>query len=281
MEKPKYYVASFSGGKDSTAMVLHLMELGAPIDEVIFCDTTMEFPALIRHVEKVKQVIEEAGIKFTTLKSTYDFEYWLLEYTPKRRNPNLEGLNGKSWAGPMTRWCTKHLKTELIERYMRELRKQYDVIQYIGIAADEGHRLERTQQQGAHKRYPLNEWGWIEADALYYCYDKGYDWEGLYNLFGRVSCWCCPLQPLEELRTLRKHFPELWDKLWCLDDQTWRTFKPNNQSIASLDKRFTFEDALTEKGYSIKNRAFHKDLKRLLSGEVTIEQIIQEREIQP
>ncbi len=35
MSKPKYYAASFSGGKDSTAMVLRLIELGEPIDEII------------------------------------------------------------------------------------------------------------------------------------------------------------------------------------------------------------------------------------------------------
>lgn len=277
MEKPKYYVASFSGGKDSTAMVLHLIELGEQIDEVIFCDTTMEFPAMMRHVEKVKRVIEDAGVKFTTLRSVHDFEYWLLEYTPKRKNPDLVGLKGKSWAGPKTRWCTKHLKTELIEKYVRQLREKYDVIQYIGIAADEGYRLERSQQKGAQKRYPLTEWGWIEADALSYCYSKGYDWEGLYELFGRVSCWCCPLQPLEELRKLRKHFPELWERLWQLDNQTWRTFKSNNQSVENLDKRFSLEEKLIEHGQSITNRIFYADLKRLFEGEVTIEEIIQER----
>ena len=38
---PNYYIVSFSGGKDSTAMLLHLLELGEPIDEILFCDTTL------------------------------------------------------------------------------------------------------------------------------------------------------------------------------------------------------------------------------------------------
>lgn len=284
MTKPVYHTASFSGGKDSTAMVCHMIERHDPLDEVVFCDTTMEFPAMVRHVERVKRYVEDAGIKFTTLRSEFDFEYWLLEYMPKRKNPAYEGLKGKSWAGPYTRWCTKHMKTDLLDRYVRELRTKYEVRMYVGIAADEMHRMEREQQQSSYKRYPLIDWGWDEADALAYCYAKTFTWDGLYEIFrnektgkARVSCWCCPLQSLEELRKLRKRFPELWARLWHLDDQTWRTFKDNNQSIENLDKRFQLEDALTGAGHSITNRAFFADLKRLLAGETTIEEILHER----
>jgi hypothetical protein len=35
-----------------------------------------------------------------------------------------------------------------------------------------------------------------------------------------VSCWCCPLQGLEELRTLRREFPELWEQLLEWEAQT-------------------------------------------------------------
>lgn len=38
------HVASFSGGKDSTAMVLRLIEEGTPLDEIVFFDTGWEFP---------------------------------------------------------------------------------------------------------------------------------------------------------------------------------------------------------------------------------------------
>jgi 3'-phosphoadenosine 5'-phosphosulfate sulfotransferase (PAPS reductase)/FAD synthetase len=278
MQKPQYNVASFSGGKDSTAMVLRMIERGDHLDEVLFCDTTMEFPAMLRHVEKVKQVVEAAGIKFTTLRDDLTFEEWLLEYTPVRKNPALEGLRGKSWPGPMTRWCTQRLKERVISRYFRLLRKTHTVYQYIGMAADEQYRLERKQQQGQDKQYPLVKWGWTEADALAYCYEKGYDWEGLYDLFDRVSCWCCPLQPLSELRTLRTHFPDLWSRLKELDEQTWRTFKENNQSVENLDCRFALEEALAAAGHSIKNRAFFADLKRHLAGEASVEDILNERE---
>ena len=44
MKKP-YHVVSFSGGKDSTAMLLHMLELGMPVDEVVNVDTGFELDA--------------------------------------------------------------------------------------------------------------------------------------------------------------------------------------------------------------------------------------------
>ena len=278
MQKPEYHIISFSGGKDSTAVVERKMELGERIDEVLCCDTTMEFPAMLRHIEKVKQRVEAAGIKFTMLRSLHDFEYLMLEHIPKRKKDHLADKVGYSWPGPKSRWCTRALKNQVIDAHIRTLKQKYEVIQYIGIAADELHGLERKNNNGPGMHMPLVEWGWTEADALAYCYGKGYDWEGLYEIFDRVSCWCCPLQSLAELRKLQENFPELWKKLKELDDQTWRDFKDNGQSVENLGRRFDLEEALTEAGYSIKDKRFFTDLRMFIAGEITIPDILQERE---
>lgn len=294
MSKPQYHVALFSGGKDSTAMVLCKIERGEHLDEIVCCDPTMEWPAMYRHIEKVRRVVEAAGIKFTLIRDKHDFEWWLLDYPlqkeevlTKREAAGLP-FKGKGWPNSRVRWCTGELKKKLTDRYLRPLAKQYEVIQYDGIAADEQYRLERQNQQEYGKRHPLVEWGWTEADAMAYCRGKGYDWEGLYDIFSRVSCWCCPLQPLDELRKLRQHFPEMWTRLQSIDGKVRAQFPHSSlgefkagQSIENLDRRFALEDALTEAGYSIKNKAFFADLKRLLDDEVTVEEIIQERKTQP
>lgn len=279
MTKPKYYVANFSGGKDSTAMVLRMIELGYPLDEVIFCDTTMEFPAMYRHIEKVKAVIESAGIKFTTLRAEHDFEYYLCDHKVKNRKPtsDLYGRAGYGWAGHSSRWCTAELKRRVIAAYLKQLRKSHDVVQYIGLAADEDYRMKRKNNQDPRHCHPLRGWGWAEADAMRYCRNKGYDWEGLYDIFQRVSCWCCPLKSYDELRPLRKHFPDLWRKLLKMDARQCKKFA-HGYTVKDFDRRFELEDALTEKGHSIKNRQFFADLKRLLAGEATVETILKERE---
>jgi hypothetical protein len=65
------------------------------------------------------------------------------------------------------------------------------------------------------------------------------------------------------MRKLRKHFPELWQKLQYMDEHTWRTFI-KGYTAKQLDTRFAFEDELTAKGQPIKGKAFFNALKEKL-----------------
>lgn len=122
MSKQTLHLVSFSGGKDSTAMLLRMMELEMRIDKVLFCDTWMEFPAMYEHIEKIKKVVKNAGIEFVTLKNSKSFKYLMLEHQPKRRKSTQMKLKGNpqgySWAGSKLRWCTSKLKVDLINKYI-------------------------------------------------------------------------------------------------------------------------------------------------------------------
>ena len=98
---------------------------------------------------------------------------------------------------------------------------------------------------------------------FHYCYECGYDWNGLYKQFRRVSCWCCPLQSLDELRELYRHHTELWEQLKTWDKRTWRSFRAD-YSVEELEKRFDFEDEWQKAGKPLRSRAFFSALKRRL-----------------
>ena len=213
--KPQYVTVSFSGGKDSTAMLLHMMEIGEHIDEVINVDTGMEFPAMYDHIDRVRRIVEGNGIKYTTLRAKSTFEELMIER--EIHSKKWGTYHGYGWPSMAIRWCTRHLKLDLIDKHFRELALDYDVIRCIGLASDEFKRLERPTNQQKDHRHPLVEWGWTEADCLDYCYSLGYDWDGLYDMFDRVSCWCCPLQGIGELRKLWANFPDLWARLEDMD----------------------------------------------------------------
>lgn len=210
-------VASFSGGKDSTAMVLRMIEKGERLDKVVFCDTGMEFPAMYAHIAKVKEHVEASGVEFVTLTPDHTFEYLLME---KPIDSKKHGLyHGYSWPGMQMRWCTRHLKADVQCRYCRELRESTgeDIVTCTGLAADEAKRLERQNNRG--HRHPLAEWGWTEDMCLGYCYGKGFDWydpsigKGLYEIFSRTSCWICPLGTIDNFRQLRRWYPDLWARI--------------------------------------------------------------------
>ena len=50
-----YHAVSLSGGKDSTAMLLLMIEQDMPIDVVLNADTGMEFPEMYGHISKVDE----------------------------------------------------------------------------------------------------------------------------------------------------------------------------------------------------------------------------------
>lgn len=223
-------VVSFSGGKDSTALLIRMVAEGMPFDDVVFCDTGKEFPAMYEHIAQVEKYL---GISVTVLRAPKTFEYYLAEHIKVKGK--MVGQAGYGWPDHVNRWCTNRLKQKVVAKYLR----QFDAVEeYHGIAVDEAMRA--TKNKGRNIRYPLLYWGMTEDDCLKYCYDLGFDWGGLYEIFDRVSCYCCPLQPIGELRTLHSHFPELWQDMKDMDAKSWRTFKDNNP-LDKLERRFEME----------------------------------------
>lgn len=266
MEKTIFNVVSFSGGKDSTAMLLKMIEEKIDIDCVLFCDTGLEFPQMYEHIDKVER---ETGIHITRVKAEKPFEYYMFDYPVARRDDSpvkmrYGDVKGFGWPGPRMRWCTKTLKSEPREKFIKGLREHYEIRYYVGLATDEGYRFNRKNNQQENHVHPLVDWNMTEADCLKYCYDRGYDWGGLYEHFKRVSCWCCPLQSLEELRSLRKYYPEQWEKLLEWEKHNYRNFRAD-YSVDELEKRFAFEEECLAKGMKISGKEFHALLKERLS----------------
>lgn len=232
------YVASFSGGKDSTAMVLRAIEEGLPLDEIVMFDTGWEFPQMYDHIAKFEAF---TGRKVTMVNSPQPFEYWMFDCkVVASKGPNKGKVHriGNGWPSPMRRWCTRE-KVRAIERHNKGAH------QYVGIAADEAHRIQTGYLSRSNVSFPLVDWDMDEATCLSYCKDRGFDWGGLYDHFTRVSCFCCPLQRIGNLKKLRTHYPELWSKMLEWDS---RVSEQNRgfvgyKTVADLEARFANEDA--------------------------------------
>ena len=231
-------------------MLLLMLERRMPIDMVLTADTGMEFPEMYEHLAKLDEhLYRERGIHLTTLRHPKGFEYLMFE-EKKQKPSSIENreklgvsLYGNGWPGVKVRWCTGQLKTHLINKEVNRFKGAYQALHYVGIAADEPKRIKNEQ-------YPLVDWDITEAEALKICYDRGYDWGGLYEIYHRCSCWCCPLQRIGELRKLRHHHPELWQKLREMDQRAIEQFGHNplgqfkkDWTVERLEQRFAAEDA--------------------------------------
>lgn len=227
------HIVSFSGGKDSTAMLLMMLEKEMQIDDIVFMDTGVEFPEMYEHIKKVETYINR---NITVLKAEKSFEYMLLDYE-KKKGKN-KGQKGYSFPDFRNRWCTNYFKKSAIKKYLKEKYKDCEVIEYHGIAVDEIKRLEKNKEKNI--KYPLEEWNITEQEALEYCYNKGFNWNGLYKKFHRVSCWCCPLKSLKELKVLYKEYPNLFKKLEEWESKTYRKFRAD-YTVKELKERFNRE----------------------------------------
>lgn len=99
----EYYIASVSWGKDSLYMLLRLLEEGAPLNEVAFYDTGMEFQAIYNTRDAILPLLKEHGVKYTEFKPKRPFEYDMLEKPVKSKNGDHLGY---SWCGGSARWGT-------------------------------------------------------------------------------------------------------------------------------------------------------------------------------
>lgn len=255
------YILALSGGKDSTFLLLELIRRGYPLHKAVFFDTGWEFPAMYEHIEQCKKICYENGIEFVTLHPETSFDYQMLEYEYTKRNGTKQ--KGMSWCGGRYRWGTGQ-KISVMDKYV----SQFDnVVVYIGIAADETERLEK--ERAAYKRFPLAEWGIVEAECLQGCYDAGFDWGGMYEHLDRLSCMYCRNKNINELRNIRKFYPDVWENLKERQTMTEHPLKSNMcfGSVFDLEKRFAFEDERTAAGLSITNRDFYKQLKVRLGNE--------------
>lgn len=219
-------------------MLLMMLERDMQVDEIIFCDTGMEFPELYKHISAVERY---TGRSVTVLRAEHSFEYFLYQkIITKGVNKDTSGY---SWPAMLNRWCTGVLKIKPTSKYLRSI-GEHTI--YIGIAADEPKRHKNI---AANVRHPLYDWGVTEAQALEYCKNKGFDFGGLYDRFKRLGCWCCPLQRLDELRKLRRFYPKLWQKLLKIDELTRKAARQNKRaykgsmSVADLERKFALEDA--------------------------------------
>ncbi len=84
------HIVSYSGGKDSTAMLLKMIEKKMPIDEIVYCKVMAtptigaEYPEMYEYLDKVNEyLMKNIGKKITRIKPDVSFEQQF--YTKKKR----------------------------------------------------------------------------------------------------------------------------------------------------------------------------------------------------
>ena len=113
------------------------------------------------------------------------------------------------------------------------------IVQYLGIAADEPDRIKRHTKPGI--MLPLVEIGWDEAYCRQWCEENDL-LSPIYTTSTRGGCWFCHNQGIDQLRLLRKTYPEYWALMLKWDKDSPVTFHPDGKTVHDFERRFAAED---------------------------------------
>lgn len=114
------------------------------------------------------------------------------------------------------------------------------IVQILGIVADEPKRIERHSKRD-DIILPLVEIGWTESMCREWC-EQNDLLSPIYATATRGGCWFCHNQGVDQLRLLRKNYPDLWALLLKWDKDSPVTFKPDGHTVHDFDRRFQAED---------------------------------------
>ena len=186
------HILSLSGGKDSAALAIYMRD-SVPSMEYIFHDTDKELPETYAFLDRLEAVLGKKIVKTTSERS---FDNWLRAYG------NMIPSNHR-------RWCTKMLKLKPFEKYVGE----DNVINYIGLRADEDRTGYISHKPNIKPKYPFREDGKVLADIHQILEDSGV---GLpqYTEWGRTrsGCFFCFYQQKIEWVRLKEVYPNLYEE---------------------------------------------------------------------
>ena len=240
---PMEHILSLSYGKDSLACLGAIEQLGWPLDRIVHAEVwatdtiSADLPPMVEFKARADRIIRERwGIEVEHVcamdgadKRTYEGVFYRERKSSKNGN-TIHKMYG--WPFQKAPWCNDRLKTRLLDSLKR------GGITYIGIAADEPERFHTFTET---KRSPLVEAGWTEADCRRWC--EEYDLlSPIYTTASRGGCWFCHNQGVNQLRLLRKNYPELWALMLKWDSDSPVTFKADGHTVHDFDRRFALED---------------------------------------
>ena len=212
------YIASWSGGKDSTASIILAHEHNEPLDLIIFSEVMFDeniSGELPEHIDFIKNkaipVFESWGYEVKILHSDKTYMDCFHHRTVRGKSKGMKKGFVMSGHCDVQRDC----KLKAIKRFWKSI--DGDFTQYIGIAIDEPARMERVVKVGNQVSL-LKKYGYTEQMAFDLC--KKYDLlSPIYEFAPRGGCWFCPNARHAELKHLRTHHPDLWSKLLELENE--------------------------------------------------------------
>jgi len=208
------YIVSYSGGKDSTALLLWaIAKYGKQNIIVVAADTGAEFPETFNYFEYIKRKL---GVKVHIAKSDkWDF----FSYCRYRQMFPSSGI----------RFCTSRLKTEPIAKWITANCNRKEDIMLTGERREESNKRAGYEPDYYNKvsriqghRPILN----LSTNEVFTAIRQaGLEPHPVYQHWTRLGCYCCVFNTNDEWVTLHRYWPELFGRVADLEAEIGYTVR--------------------------------------------------------
>lgn len=233
------FVSNHSGGKDSQAMLIKLLEIVPPKQIVVVHASlgAVEWPGAL---ELAQEQAKDAGLPFVvaTARKT------LLEMVARRFENRPEV---PSWPSASTRQCTSDLKRGPIQREVRAYAKANGfkvIVNCLGLRAQESPGRAKRQAFRKNETDSNSVLTWFEwlpihelkADEVFATISEaGQQPHYAYSLGNeRLSCVFCIMASRNDLRNGANHHPDLLEQYASLEEKTGYTMHMNRIPLREL-----------------------------------------------
>lgn len=240
--KDRPLVANVSGGKDSTAMILHLLELNLDF-EAVFCDTGWEHEATYEYLNYLEKFVLKKEIK--RLRNEKYFK------TENRGGYEELVLNKIFFPSNVIRTCTLELKVAPQLDYMDEVRAKYKKkpVSAVGIRKEESQarsKLGAFEEKDESTIWrPLIEWTVDDVIAIHKRFNVAPN--PLYTRgFSRVGCFPCIFARKSEIKHAYHEAPERFERIRQLETEVKELAKQKGRkdAVYSFFKRGNVDEVL-------------------------------------
>lgn len=222
------YVVSYGGGINSTAMIVHLVKGGFPLDYVVFSDTGDEMPETYDYLQVMGKYLERRNVP--------------LEVVRVRNKTSLSDrcLKRRVIPSQIWRWCTRDMKVTPIHAFYRKLHAH--VYQYMGIDYGEVHRMKPAKVDYVTNLYPLIDHKMGRDECVDLIRKAGLP------MPVKSGCYMCPFNNMARWAEIYEKHPDLYKRAMKIEENSKhfgrQSLAPEGHTLRGLGKLMKSKDKL-------------------------------------
>lgn len=235
------FVVNHSGGKDSQAMLIRLLEI-IPARQLVVVHASLGEVEWEGAQDLAERQAAAAGVPFIVARAVKTF-FEMVEHRFKVR----PGPNSPCWPSAANRQCTSDLKRGPIEREARRYARAHgftQVVSCMGIRAAESSSRSKLAPFKRNERNTITGRAWFEwlpifglttAEVFATIYRAGQQPHWAYAAGNeRLSCLFCIMGSARDLANGARHRPELLARYVEIEQRTGYTMHMSRKPLMQL-----------------------------------------------